>query len=191
MACYTNRPYIKCLVLDSHFFTRIYCLWCSGKKKNCDWSTFDFSSHSALQDYVLGDYLFCSLPFCVVDILLVPIFIPRREHWALGYVELKDHCIRIYDSLSSKRVEKQVLECVQSLAVILPHLLESVGYFDSHTHEYFTSQFDRLEPFEIIMDDCPRQENGLVFVSLFNCFFFVFPLFDLFLHFIFLLFLIL
>ncbi|EXB96858.1 Sentrin-specific protease 1 [Morus notabilis] len=115
--------------------------------------------HWLSSSIMFWDTMFCSVPFCDVDFLLVPIFVEYNNHWILAYIDFKFHGLTIYNLLRSKKTKSEVLNSVKPMATILHFLLNSVGFLDNHEEKYFCSQWSLLEAFGIMVADCPQQEN--------------------------------
>ena len=119
--------------------------------------------------------MFYSWPFSDVDFLLFPMFMPKAKHWLLGVINLKEMTLTIYNSLRSLRFKEEIGEVSKAMATTFPHLLASVGHFNGHPELYFSSQYQRVEPLEILIPELSvQQENGYFFLISFVCFIYVF-----------------
>ncbi|GMN53432.1 hypothetical protein TIFTF001_022576 [Ficus carica] len=130
--CYPLDEFLSCLPVDAVFDTYIRDLWLYHK----DWSLKD------------------------ADILLIPMFMRKAKHWILGYVECKYMTLSIYNSFASHTYEEELKDLANGMATILPHLLQSVGFFDERPSNYFDNQLKLLAPMETMFPTHPNSATG-------------------------------
>ncbi|WMV19041.1 hypothetical protein MTR67_012426 [Solanum verrucosum] len=70
------------------------------------------------------------LPWHLTDDVYVPVNCNGEFHWVLTVIALKERCIKVYDSMSSSRTNKNLCSEIQKLSTMLPKYLESNKFFE-------------------------------------------------------------
>lgn len=110
----------------------------------------------------------CNMDWSLVDYVLFPVFIPSKllvqqtGHWCLAILSIKERCIFVYDSKRSGRHDRVVHGILESYAVLLPHFLRILGFFEKRSDIDFNSRPYSVslptDPFEIkSVDNLPIQ----------------------------------
>ncbi|PON86627.1 Ulp1 protease family, C-terminal catalytic domain containing protein [Trema orientale] len=129
-------------------------------KKLCDLSM--IKSNDRLVEYILGYYMHCNTTWSKVDHVLMPIYMETLNHWILVHFDIHSRCLRVCNSFQSASHAKKAKKIVEQYLVILPLLLDLIGFYKSQNDIELSSQRfvneKATDCLEIVMvDGLPQQ----------------------------------
>ena len=71
----------------------------------------------------------CGLPWLLTDDVYSIVNSNGDFHWVLVVVALNEHCIKLYDLMSSSRSNRKLSSEIQKLSTMLPKYLELSEFF--------------------------------------------------------------
>ncbi|KAL2526518.1 Ulp1 protease family [Abeliophyllum distichum] len=78
---------------------------------------------TALLSYLTGDKIPFNSTWSDVDHVLIPIFMDKKAHWILGYFDIANWHINVYNSSFKTIRDVAVLDAVEPLQNVIPQLL--------------------------------------------------------------------
>ncbi|KAL2519534.1 Ulp1 protease family [Abeliophyllum distichum] len=106
----------------------------------------------ALISYLTGELIPFNSNWGEVEHVLIPIFMDKKAHWILGHLDVANWHMDVYNSSFKTIRDNSVLDTVEPLRNVIPHLLRS-------------SKVLKFEPPEVplycrLCKDIPHQTNG-------------------------------
>ncbi|KAG5614865.1 hypothetical protein H5410_014689, partial [Solanum commersonii] len=102
----------------------------SPKKKDWFYVIVVLEYEDKIVSIIKGFSIPSGLPWHLTDDVYVPVNCNGEFHWVLVVIALKERCIKVYDSMSSSRTNKNLCSEIQKLSTMLPKYLKSSRFFE-------------------------------------------------------------
>uniref|UniRef100_M1C4R9 Ulp1 protease family, C-terminal catalytic domain containing protein n=1 Tax=Solanum tuberosum TaxID=4113 RepID=M1C4R9_SOLTU len=89
-----------------------------------------FTQGNSICSYINGFGTPAGIPWDQVDEVYIPVNCKEEFHWVLAVVQLKDRCIRVYDSHVVAGHNSLIKADIAKIAFLLPSYLTLSGFFD-------------------------------------------------------------
>ncbi|KAH0634353.1 hypothetical protein KY284_037139 [Solanum tuberosum] len=89
-----------------------------------------FTQGNSICSYINGFGTPAGIPWDQVDEVYIPVNCKEEFHWVLAVVQLKDRCIRVYDSHVAAGHNSLIKAEIAKIAFLLPSYLTLSGFFD-------------------------------------------------------------
>ncbi|KAG5617111.1 hypothetical protein H5410_016935 [Solanum commersonii] len=115
--------------------------------------------------YIYGRRLLASTSWDKVDYILFPLNIKEGCHWILVVFDIGQRSLEVYDSFPARDgVNFEVKNVVEMLAIVLPHYLSVVKFYDKRPELKATPKYSGIDEFEkiefhFITKDVPKQQD--------------------------------
>ncbi|XP_060215689.1 uncharacterized protein LOC132642608 [Lycium barbarum] len=125
-----------------------------------------------LCEYVKGHRLLCTVPWHLVDNVLIPVNMKDKNHWLLAVLSFPDRSLYVYDSYRSAGHGAAVKIEIDKLATLLPIFLHLTDFCDakkdidltSHPAYKGKAMADKLDV--VFVENMPQQILGSMYVNL-------------------------
>ncbi|XP_062114878.1 uncharacterized protein LOC133828794 [Humulus lupulus] len=128
---------------DTCFGQNIVFMYEDFKKKGS--GEFKVNERCVALKIMKGESMFCATHWNLLDDVVMPINVKAFMHWIVLHFNIQQRSLTVYDSMSGAKHENQTLPVIESFVVLIPLLLEKIGFYDHQDINIDVSPYDVAE----------------------------------------------